>query len=56
LNKLGRHPLEDVCSMLTLSSSSKRFLKEDFLSFYYIHKGKNNDPWGEADFDQRDFI
>jgi hypothetical protein len=19
------------------------FLKEDFLSFYYIHKGKNND-------------
>jgi hypothetical protein len=25
------------------------FLKEDFLSFYYIHKGKNNDTlgWGQ---------
>jgi hypothetical protein len=27
-----------------LRSSSWRFLKEDFSSLYYIHKGKNNDP------------
>jgi hypothetical protein len=31
-----------------LSSSSLRFLKEDILSFYYIHKGKNNDPLGQG--------
>jgi hypothetical protein len=30
-----------------LSSSYLGFLKEDFLSFYYIHKEENNDPWGK---------
>jgi hypothetical protein len=35
-----------------LSSSSFGFLKEDFLSFDYIHvhKGKNNDPLGRGQF------
>jgi hypothetical protein len=33
-----------------LSSSSKGFLKEDFLSFYNIHKVKNNDPLGQSQF------
>jgi hypothetical protein len=33
-----------------LSSSSLEFSKEEFLSFYYIHKGKNHDPWGGANF------
>jgi hypothetical protein len=33
-----------------LSSSSYGFLKEDFLSFYYVHKGKNNDPLGRGQF------
>jgi hypothetical protein len=33
-----------------LSSSSKGFLKEGFLSFYYIHKEKNNDPLGQGQF------
>jgi hypothetical protein len=34
-----------------LSSTSLGFLKEDILSFYYMHIGKNNDPQGEANFD-----
>jgi hypothetical protein len=39
-----------------LSSSSLDFLKEDFLSFYYIHKGKTMTPWGGANFDPRAYI
>jgi hypothetical protein len=39
-----------------LSSRFKGFLKEDFLSFYYIHKGKNNEPLGRGHFDPRAFI
>jgi hypothetical protein len=41
-----------------LISSSLGFLKEDFLRFYYIHKGKNNDPLGlaRANFYPRAFI
>jgi hypothetical protein len=39
-----------------LSSSSKGFLQEDFLSFYYILKGENNDHLGQANFDPRAFI
>jgi hypothetical protein len=38
-----------------LSSSSLGSLKEDFLSFYYMHIGKINDPLG-ANFDSRAFI
>jgi hypothetical protein len=30
-----------------ISSSSLGSLKEDFLSFYYMHIGKINDPLGE---------
>jgi hypothetical protein len=30
--------------------SSLGILKEDFLSFYYIHRGKNNDPLGQGQF------
>jgi hypothetical protein len=39
-----------------LSSNSLSSLKEDFLSFYYMHIGKINDPWGGANFDPRAFI
>jgi hypothetical protein len=39
-----------------LSSSSLGSLKEEFLSFYYMHIGKINDPLGRANFDPRDFI
>jgi hypothetical protein len=39
-----------------LSSSSKCFLKEDFLSFYYIHKGGKMTPWVGAYFDPMAFI
>jgi hypothetical protein len=38
------------------SSSYFGFLKEDFLSFYYIQKRKINDPRGGANFDPRAFI
>jgi hypothetical protein len=31
-------------------------LKDYFLSFYFKHKGKDNDPWGGANFDARVFI
>jgi hypothetical protein len=43
LNKLGRHPLEDIHASY-LSSSYLGFLKEDFLSFHYIHIGKTMIP------------
>jgi hypothetical protein len=33
-----------------LSSSSLGSLKEDFLSFYYMHIGKINDPLGQGQF------
>jgi hypothetical protein len=39
-----------------LSSSSFGSLKEDFLRFYYMHKGKINDPRRGANFDPRAFI
>jgi hypothetical protein len=39
-----------------LGSSSLGFLKEDFLSFYFIHKGKKMTPWGRANFDPWAFI
>jgi hypothetical protein len=39
-----------------LSSSSLSSLKEDFLSFYYMHKGKINDHLGRANFDPRAFL
>jgi hypothetical protein len=39
-----------------LSSSSLGSLKEEFLSFYYMHKGKITDPLGRANFDPRAFI
>jgi hypothetical protein len=32
------------------------FLKEDFLSFYYMQIRKINDPQGGANFDPRAFI
>jgi hypothetical protein len=38
-----------------LSSSSLSYLKEDFLSFYYIHIGKINDPWDGTNFDPQGF-
>jgi hypothetical protein len=38
LNKLGRHPLEDVLMLIILAMALWVFKKKDFvLSFYYIH-------------------
>jgi hypothetical protein len=39
-----------------LSSSSFGSLKEDFLSFYYMHIGKINDPLGHGQFWPQGFL
>jgi hypothetical protein len=39
-----------------LTFSLCQFRKDEFLSFYYIHKRKTYDPRGGANFDTRDKI